>query len=50
MTTQRDDPDSVVAAIQAAETPEEAIAIERRHVQDTPEEDPGEVEEGGKGR
>jgi hypothetical protein len=38
-------PEEVVAAIGAAESEEDALAIERRYVVDTAEEDPGQVEE-----
>lgn len=42
-------PDDVAAAIAAATTDEEAIAIERRYTADTAEEDPGEVDDGHSG-
>lgn len=39
-------PEEVTAAIQAALTDEDAIAIERRYTEDTGEEDPGQIEGG----
>jgi hypothetical protein len=39
--SERLSPEEVVLAIQAAETEEDALEIERRYVQDTAEEDPG---------
>jgi len=42
--SERPDPDDIVAALRAAESDDDRLAIEAEHVADTAEEDPGEVE------